>query len=200
MAACAPRMIRPRESGLTLIELMVTLSIISIIVALAGPPYRQFIQNQRLSAASSELQRALSLARAEALTRARRVTVCRSTDNTTCNASANSLGWAQGWIVFVDNDGAASVGVRDATATPAETILLVQQGPLVGVSNASASTGLGNYISFTGTGFAQLADGTFQSGTIAICDSRGDNFARPVIITGTGMPRVGAAPANCASP
>jgi type IV fimbrial biogenesis protein FimT len=176
-----------RERGLTLIELMITLSIIAILVSLAGPPYRQFIQNNRLSGFASEMQRALWLARAEAMTRARRVTVCRSTDGSACSTAAGT--WTQGWMVFVDAD---SDGVRDAD----EQILLVQQ-PLLGISSANGSTNLASYVSYTGTGYAALLNGSPQSGSIVFCDNRGESAARPVIITATGTPSVGAAPTSC---
>lgn len=180
-------MSRQRQLGLTLIELMITLSIIAILVALAGPPYRQFIQNQRLSAASSELQRALWLARAEAMTRARRVTACRSANGADCSATAGT--WTQGWMVFVDTDG-------DGTRDTDEPILLVQQ-PLTGISSANGSTNLASYVSYTGTGYAALLNGSPQSGSIVFCDNRGESSARSVIITATGTPSVGAAPASC---
>lgn len=178
---------RNRQRGLTLIELMITLSILAILVSLAGPPYRQFIQNNRLSGFTSELQRALWLARAEAMTRARRVTVCRSSNGADCSIAAGN--WIQGWLVFVDSDGD---GVRDA----GEDILLVQQ-PLSGISSANGSANLASYVSYTGTGYAALLNGSLQSGSIVFCDNRGASLARQVIVTATGAPSVGDTPASC---
>ena len=164
---------------------MVTLSIIAIIVALAGPPYRQFIQNQRLSATASDLQRGLTLARTEAISRAARVVVCTSNNNTACTSGP----WSDGWIVFVDRDGS---GTLTDSATNPEPILLVQQGPLRNVS--SKAVGVGALVSYGGSGYSRPVSPNsvdeVVTGRVLFCDNRGAGFARAVWVTATGIPRV----------
>jgi Tfp pilus assembly protein FimT len=130
------------------------------------------------------------------MTRARRVTVCASSNTTSCAAKAAG-DWRQGWIVFVD-DG-TTIGLLDAGSTT-EVILRVHQGPLNGVTAASSGTKLAPrlsdttlYVSYTGTGYAQFADGGFQEGSIFFCDGRGVPFAKSVDVMATGMPRVDSA-------
>lgn len=202
-----------RQHGLTLIELMITLSIVAILVALAGPPYRQFIQNQRLSAAASDLQAALSYARAEAIKRSARVVVCASSaanaaaPNCTMSAAGpdtDGRAWSAGWIVFVDYDNDLKVSATAAGGFPADIVLRVQQGPLQGIRSASfiaPSESLGGFVSYGGSGFSRPIAPTkvdeLREGRILLCDNRDktgqNNFARAVWVMGAGLPRIDAA-------
>jgi type IV fimbrial biogenesis protein FimT len=94
-----------RQDGFTLIELMVTISVMAILLAIAVPSFSQFIINNRLTSQINQLVSDISLARSESATRGARIAICTSTDGATC-AGAGS--WEQGRIVFVDtnNDGA----------------------------------------------------------------------------------------------
>jgi type IV fimbrial biogenesis protein FimT len=100
---------RRRHRGFTLIELMITLVLAAIIVSLATPSFQNIIQNNRAATQSNELLAALSLARSEAVKRGARVSLCPSTNQTSCTGGTN---WADGWIAFRDtaaNDAAAPV-------------------------------------------------------------------------------------------
>lgn len=74
--------------GFTLIELVVTLSVMAILATLATPSFREFIVNQRLRNASFDLMAALMLARSEAITRNGNVDLVR-----------RSTAWDAGWTV-----------------------------------------------------------------------------------------------------
>ncbi len=58
-----------RSSGFTLIELMVTLSVMAILATLAAPSFTSLIQNSRTTTQTNELVAALNLARSEAVKR-----------------------------------------------------------------------------------------------------------------------------------
>jgi type IV fimbrial biogenesis protein FimT len=53
--------------GFTLIELMVTVAVVAIFSALAGPSFRQLIAQQRVKSAASALVESLWVARSEAI-------------------------------------------------------------------------------------------------------------------------------------
>lgn len=59
--------------GFTILELMIALGITAILVAIAAPTMRSFIENARIRASSESLQNGLSIARNEAVRRNARV-------------------------------------------------------------------------------------------------------------------------------
>ena len=98
-----------RNSGFTLLELMVTLAVAAILATIAIPSFWNLIQSNRATTEANELVSALHLARSEAIKRGTRVSLCPSSNQTTCTGGTN---WSQGWIVFLDtaaNDGSAAV-------------------------------------------------------------------------------------------
>lgn len=92
--------------GFSLIELLITMAVAAVLLAIAVPSLAAMIRNNRLAAGANELVAALQLARAEAVKRGRPVTLCSSNDGSACvNATS---GWAaRQWLVFQD---AASSG------------------------------------------------------------------------------------------
>jgi type IV fimbrial biogenesis protein FimT len=59
--------------GFTLVEIMVAVGVSAILMAIAVPTMRSFIENSRIRAASESLQNGLSLARNEAVRRNERI-------------------------------------------------------------------------------------------------------------------------------
>lgn len=98
------------EAGVTLLELIIVISIVGIMAALAAPGFSLFITNTRISSASNDLMADLMLARSLASTNGHHAVVCPSTNGTSC--SGNAADWASGRIVFVDTnaDGAFDNG------------------------------------------------------------------------------------------
>jgi len=94
MGAGAPR-------GFTLIEMLTTMSVLVVTLALAAPSLGAFIRSSRIRTAQSELVSSLMLARSEAARRGVRVGV-------EAKAAADAGGLARGWRVWFDknNNGA----------------------------------------------------------------------------------------------
>lgn len=102
--------------GFTLIELMVVLAVLTIVASIGIPNFRVLIQNNNISTQTNGLLGVLQLARSEAVTQRQRITVCPSSDQSTCNNAA----WGAGGIARRNSDG---VIVRVIPANTATTIL-----------------------------------------------------------------------------
>jgi len=95
-----PGRLMPRpalQAGFTLVELMVTVTLLSILAALAMPSMSAWIRNTQVRAAGDALQNGLRVAQAEALRRSRQ-TVFSLTDNAAplsgLTAKENGKYWA----------------------------------------------------------------------------------------------------------
>lgn len=91
-----------------MLELMVTIVIGSILLALAVPQFTRFGLVSTRAKGATELFGAISEARSEAVARNAPVTVCRrdwysSAAFPQCATGAGT--WAQGWLVYQDADG-----------------------------------------------------------------------------------------------
>lgn len=101
---------RASSSGFTAIELMVTIALLGILMAIAAPGLAQFLKSNRLTGQANSLVSDILYARSESATRGSRVVICPSTDTTSCATGAAN--WASGWIIFVDtnSNGTADTG------------------------------------------------------------------------------------------
>lgn len=79
---------RRHHSGVTLIELIVTVAVLAILLSLAAPTFRDLLAAQRIRAAAHSLVSDLVLARSEAVKRGASVTLTPTAGN-----------WADGWSV-----------------------------------------------------------------------------------------------------
>lgn len=105
--------LRQRHSGVTLIELMVTVALLVLLVSLATPSYRSFVVNQQLSTASGEFLTALLQARSEALRLGKQTMVVPVKEIQ--GPSASTYSWLDGWCVFVDSDGTGTYSSSTST-------------------------------------------------------------------------------------
>lgn len=94
---------RRRQTGFTMIELMITISVMAILVIIGIPSYQQWTQNTRIRSAMESIQNGLRLARNQATQQAANVRfqfttssggwqVCTlASTQTTCPASSSSV-------------------------------------------------------------------------------------------------------------
>ena len=101
------RMNRQADRGITLVETMVTVTIMVILLMVAVPAYKSTIDGNRRATYATELLEDLTLARSEAIKRNKKVVVCASTSGTAC--SGNPSDWTSGWIMYVDANGNGSL-------------------------------------------------------------------------------------------
>ena len=81
-----------RFAGWTLLELLIALSIITIMLLIAVPSFKQLIAKQRIDTAGRDLVAAITLTRAEAIRRGERVDLM----------PLDGIDWHSGWLIFVD--------------------------------------------------------------------------------------------------
>lgn len=164
-----------RPAGFTLIELMVTLSVLAILLTIGIPSLQMFIQNSRLQSQSAALVGDFNYARAEAVRLGSPVAVCASADGASCSGA---LAWETGWIVFNDRNGNGAV---DAAELP-----VLRAAPALGGGNTMRAGGA--LVRFTALGYSAGFNDTFS-----VCDIRGLGDARGVILNNQGRVRSGKA-------
>ena len=91
-----------RQSGVTLIELVVTVVVAVILAAAAVPSLRGYVQNTRIATVTNDVVALVHDARSEAAIRGVPVGICPSDDGVECSGT-----WSDGWLSFLDlnNDG-----------------------------------------------------------------------------------------------
>jgi type IV fimbrial biogenesis protein FimT len=86
-----------RSNGFSLVELMIAIAILVILAGIGIPNFREMILNNRIVSHGNGLLGTLQLARSEAVTRRATITVCPSSDQTTCTADTD---WNEGVVVL----------------------------------------------------------------------------------------------------
>ena len=176
----------PRSGGFTIIELMVTIAVVSVLLSLAVPAFTDVIRNTRISNQTNMVVGALQYARAESATRGIPVSICAANaarDN--CLApSATATNWTNGWLIFTDRTG--TVGSRDL---PDDELLQTGAMPAGGFSVSSTGT----FVRF-GLGPIGTTANTFTvtPTTTSVCLATG---RRQIAITRTG--RVNSSKSSC---
>lgn len=92
MRAISPLM--RHQSGFTLVELIVTMSVLAVLLGIGVPSFQATIQGNRITTTANDLVAALQFARSEAVRRGVNVTLCSSNNQTSCSGT-----WTDGWVV-----------------------------------------------------------------------------------------------------
>ncbi len=93
-----------KQLGISLIELLITLTIISILTMITIPGLHELMQQAQDNAVKDEILRLIKVANNEAQLQKKSVTICHSSNLRSCRGD-----WSQGQIVFVDIAGDGEV-------------------------------------------------------------------------------------------
>lgn len=143
--------------GLTAIELLVTVAILAIVLALGLPNLREFLTRNQAASITREFSADVTRARTEAINRNSCVTMCIS--NNTANAltggtptcAAAGSNWQVGWIVFA-NPSCSST--QNNPTTNGSTLISVRQRGLDTFELSPASGNALRRITFDSRGLA----------------------------------------------
>lgn len=160
------RLDRP-AAGFTLVELMVTVAVLTITLAIGVPQMRTFVDKQQSRASQEALRSAINLARSEALKRSGRVSLCpiNSDGTKTCAGTTDVNSWNNGWLIFVDYPNSSKdFGTYESNS---DTLIKAEQrsgGALISTKAVRSS------IQFQGNGVAMPSSGTeFSIGSESMC-------------------------------
>jgi type IV fimbrial biogenesis protein FimT len=165
------------QAGFSLIELMVTVSLAAVLMAIGIPMFRDSVANNRLTSQTNDMVGALTLARSQAITSNQRVTFCRTNSEATTACSGSAGDW-QFWLV------------RTATGT------VVRRGALVVGSLEVTSVLTNDQIEFASDGLAR-SGGVLVSGGphIFVCSAHSTTDNRRQLTLGAGS-RISTAKAS----
>ena len=159
-----------KADGYSLIEMLFMLFILGVLCGTVAHTFQGLQNRVQIQAASEALLSDVLSARAEALRRERRVTLCAAALDsseqaalpTACAASVSAAAWHQGWLVFED---ANSNGAWDEGEA-----LLQQRSRIHPQVSATGNTTVSRYVSFGASGRSLSLTGAFQAGTITFCE------------------------------
>jgi len=191
--------------GFTLIELMITLLILSIVLGIGIPNFQETIQNGRSVSQINQVTGILAFARSEAAKRPNTtISLCGSNNTNSATPTCNSSNWEDGWLIMSDMDADRILDITDEDLNgndildPGEDIN--GNGVLDNATDQLLKIGLplsgGNTLRLTGfanTSFIQFGASGIpdSSGTFTLCDDRGASEAKAVILSVVGQSRLG---------
>jgi type IV fimbrial biogenesis protein FimT len=192
------------QRGFTILEVMTVIAIAGVLLAIGIPNLQTLLMNNRIVSQINTFSSSLALARSEAAKLNQRVVLCPSADGVRCTAGAD---WNVGWLVFVDrsraDDGATDNDVDDdgagdpnddpcgidASADDQDDCIL-SYTPQLQPNTTTLRGTTGDFISYSSLGNSNMA------GTFVICDNRGAESARAVIVSTTGRASISRTQAN----
>lgn len=160
-----------QSPGYSLYELLVTTSIVAVLMTIGIPSFTSMLARHRQQVEVNALFHAIHLARKESIVRRKVVSICPSSDGTSCLPGKD---WSTGWLMFENTD-------RDSPARidPLE--------PILWRHTAGANVTIrANRRSFTLRSTFRRA----TNGTLVVCDYAGRIKPKGLVVSYTGRPRV----------
>lgn len=150
--------------GFTIIELMITVALLSVMLAVAVPSFFNLFQSNTLATSANRFVSSISLTRNEAISRNTTVVMCNI--NPGNNACDNNGLWESGWVVWVDldNDGV----IEDPNDAGNQEVIHREEAMPAGYT--LRATTYANIITFSPTGEAS-GDIAAAADVFRLCDN-----------------------------
>lgn len=163
-----------RNQGLSLLELLGGIALLSLLLTVSIPAFSDLIASQRALTALHSLRGALNHARQTATLTGKPVSI-----------AATEGDWAKGWQLFhdTDNDGQRQENER----------LLTIQGALQDVEIRADNTSR-NYIHYRPSGISVQPNGAFHAGYLLICARH--STSHKIVINRSGRIRSESGPSE----
>ncbi|HUW28326.1 MAG TPA: GspH/FimT family pseudopilin [Sulfuriferula sp.] len=100
--------------GFTLMELLVTMAVAAILLAVAVPSFQTFFNRNRVAAVTNDYITAINYARSEAVKGGAVTTICMSSSGSACTGNTN---WSQGWIIWADRNANSTLDAGELVRT-----------------------------------------------------------------------------------
>jgi len=157
-----------KNSGFTLLELMVVICILAVLGAVTTPNLISWLEGRRLSRASRDVLAAVKATRLRAVKERANTVVTFDTVNNTFEA-------------FVDDGGAVPGNAGNNTRDAGETVFKSGSFTTVGITGTT-SFGGNTFVAFTSRGFPDSA------GTIELQDDNGG--IKQIVVSSTGSSQI----------
>lgn len=154
-----------KNVGLTLLELLITLSVLLILQCVAMPPLHHLLMMNRSAVIIDRIKVAINIARIEAVERHSLVRFCASVDHVTCSGE-----WQDGQLIQNATTGRV---LRDYPRLPKGYRLIWK-----------SAFRRDHYLDFNSQGFTQGQQGTFYC-----CVDRYPQYSQGLVISQSGRVR-----------
>ena len=162
-----------KQGGVTLLELLISLSVMCFLVLVAVPTGAALVEQVRADSTMNQLRAAYHFARAEAMTRGQTVIFCGSRDKQHCDGS-----WSHGQIIFVD--------VKNNQRLESQELLLREYPGLKGGASLQLSAfPSSHYLRLKPAGYNKQQNGTFTYQSA----QRQQQYSRQLVISRSGRMR-----------
>lgn len=160
-----------QQQGFSLIELLISMAVLGILLALAAPALQTQVQTWRLRAVTWELLQSFALARHVAIEQQKAVLI-----------TAKNGQWQQGWSLVIDENNNGIAESHEPT---------VRHSPrLTDGIRLSGNTPVSKMVRYTANGTTETLGGAFQAGTLTLCYPTSGLPVRRLILSATGRFRV----------
>ena len=167
--------------GFTLVEMLIVISIATILAFMAMPSMSESIQNSKVKELSSEFTAALYLTRSEAIKRGIQVTISPQ--------QSSGSSWQTGWNIFEDSD-------RNGMQGADEELIQTHSMPDNGLTLVSEDSTFASWLAFLPSGGAKGSAGI--NGGFRICRADQDaTKSRSITVQGPGNIIVEAGTPSC---
>lgn len=178
-------------SGVTLVELMVTLAVLAILVSAAVPSFLNLVRDNRRTAILNQLVTDIQLARSAAIKSGTRHVICPvAASGKACTNGTVAGAWNGGWMVFRDDPGGTTpfqLGDDDG----GDAAVVSRTGPVS--ANFPIRWGFGATLgggasasNFGVLAFRPAGQALALNGRLGVCDPRGNAESRAVVLFTTG--------------